>query len=121
MTISPPTAARPAGDEAQRDARVRKAVTRSIEDSGGLDRGQIAAEMTRLLGQGVTENMLNNYSSSAKNPHRFPLGFMAAFCAVTGCDYILWAAATEQQRWLLRGGELLQRPAARPARRRKTA
>jgi hypothetical protein len=74
------------------DARIRDAVKDSIKECS-KSRAAIAEEMSYLLGERVTEQMLNCYTAESKQQHRFPLLFVPAFCVVTGSPELLSIAA----------------------------
>lgn len=77
------------GDESLNDdVLVRATISASIKASS-LSRVQIADAMTQVLGVRVTTKMLNNYSSEAMQPYRFPAAWDRAFCRVTNDDTLL--------------------------------
>ncbi len=47
-------------------------------------RAQLADELSVLVGRPVTEAMLNAYTASSKDGHRWPSAWDRAFCVVTG-------------------------------------
>ena len=65
------------------DSEFRAAVSADIKASP-LSRYQIAARMSDLVGQEITESMFNNWTSEAHEKHRFPCQFIPAFVVATG-------------------------------------
>ena len=63
-------------------AVIRKKLNTAIEASG-KSRASIASEMTELIGEPITENMINKYTRCAER-YRFPAEYLPALCAVTG-------------------------------------
>lgn len=53
-------------------------------NSDGRDRYQLAAEVSKLLGEDISKAMLDAYSSPAREDHRVPHSRLAAIIAVTG-------------------------------------
>lgn len=49
-----------------------------------VSRDIIAGRMTELTGHQITRCMLDSWTSSAKQKHRFPAEFLPAFCAAVG-------------------------------------
>jgi hypothetical protein len=72
----------------------------------GLSRAVVAAKMSDLTGEEISDHMLNACSSESKEGHRFPVQWAAAFCWVTGDDSLLRHMAA------LMGGVLLTGDAA---------
>ncbi len=76
------------------DAKIAKAIALALADCP-IERGQVAAEMTRYLGgERVTVHMLNAYASEAKVDHRITLARFAALVHATE-DYRLLALIPE--------------------------
>jgi hypothetical protein len=65
------------------DSEFRAAVSADIKASP-FSRYQIAARMSELVGQEITESMFNNWTSEAHEKHRFPCQFLPAFVVATG-------------------------------------
>lgn len=57
-----------------------------------LSREQIADEMSRLLGEKVSDNHLANWAAESKNGYRIPLEWAAAFSMVTNDNRVIKAA-----------------------------
>jgi hypothetical protein len=72
----------------------------------GLSRAVVAAKMSDLTGEDISEHMLNACSSESKEGHRFPVQWAAPFCWITGDDGLLRYVA------VLMGGVLLTGDAA---------
>lgn len=66
-----------------RKEAVREALTQAL-DSCPLSREQIASEMSRLTGESLSINHLNNWTSGAKRDWRFPLEYASALLVITG-------------------------------------
>jgi hypothetical protein len=75
------------------DSTVRRLVNEAIRSCPNKSRAQIAEEMSYLLGQRVTEPMLDSYTADSKKENRFPVAFAAAFCHATGDGRVLEAIA----------------------------
>jgi hypothetical protein len=65
------------------DSELRGAISGDIK-ACPLSRYQIAAKMSELVGQEITESMLYNWTAEAHDRHRFPAQFLPAFVVVTG-------------------------------------
>lgn len=78
-----------AGRLCRKDA-VREALTEALA-ACQLSREAVAVEMSRLTGEAVSVNHLNNWCSEAKREWRFPLELATAFCLIT-CDFGLISA-----------------------------
>jgi hypothetical protein len=61
------------------DAFIRGLITEAIARSP-KSRDLIAADMSELSGKKITPRMLDAYTSTSKEQHRFPLAFAPAFC-----------------------------------------
>jgi hypothetical protein len=79
---------------------VRFLLTELIRSSH-KSRSQIAEEMTRLLGERVTERMLNSYTSGAAEKHRWPAQYDIALCEVLE-DFSLLAARVNRAGFRMR-------------------
>jgi len=72
------------------DFELRAAISediRNAREAGSgreLSRAEVAARMTDLQGEEISLAMLNNYTSEAHTPHRFPAQFLPAFVIATG-------------------------------------
>jgi hypothetical protein len=82
---------------------VRFLLTELIRSSH-KSRSQIAEEMTRLLGERVTERMLNSYTSGAAEKHRWPAQYDIALCEVLE-DFSLLAARVNRAGFRMIGPE----------------
>jgi hypothetical protein len=76
-----------------RHEALREALTSALANCP-LSREEFAAEMSRLTGESLSVNHINNWASSAKKDWRFPMEFAAAFCLVAG-DFGLFEAALD--------------------------
>ncbi len=65
------------------DSEFRAAVSFDIKTCP-LSRYQIAARMSELTGQEITDSMINNWTADAHEGHRFPCQFLPAFVLATG-------------------------------------
>lgn len=81
-----------AGMLARKDA-VRESLTQALAGCG-MSREEVAAEMTRLTGESVSRNHIDNWCSDAKREWRFPLEFVTAFCQITGNYALIEAVLT---------------------------
>jgi hypothetical protein len=87
--------------------RLCHALTNAIRQSG-LSRWEIAGRMSHLLGQEVTQYMLNGWTAESKEAHRFPAEFLPAFCSATGSRAPLEMLSTEAGMFCLPGPEALR-------------
>lgn len=71
-----------AGRLCRKDA-VREALTVALA-ACQLSREEVAGEMSRLTGEAVSVNHVNNWCSEAKREWRFPMELATAFCQITG-------------------------------------
>lgn len=69
-------------------ALVRGVVADTIRRSN-KSRGQIAEEMTYLVGREITERMLNGFTADSRDDYRWPGELDRAFCFVTGDNRLL--------------------------------
>jgi hypothetical protein len=65
------------------DSEFRAAVSRDIKGCPS-SHYQIAARMSELVGQEITESMLYSWTAESKDRHRFPCQFLPAFVIATG-------------------------------------
>lgn len=68
------------------DATFSRAVAAALKAAheDGLSRADVARAMSEYLGESVTENMLNNYASQAKEDHKITPARLAALVHATG-------------------------------------
>lgn len=59
----------------------------------GLSRTMVAARMAELTGERITESMLNAMTAESHEGHRFPLQWLPALIAATGCHEVLTSVA----------------------------
>jgi hypothetical protein len=76
-----------------RKEAVREALTVALA-ACPLSRDEVAQELTRLTGEAVSVNHINNWCSEAKREWRFPAELATAFCMITG-DFGLISAILE--------------------------
>ncbi len=81
-----------AGRLGRHDA-IREALTSALA-SCSLRREDFAVEMSRLTGEAISVNHINNWCSGAKTDWRFPMEYAAAFCLIAQ-DFGLFEAALE--------------------------
>lgn len=81
-----------AGRLGRHDA-IREALTSALSRCS-LSREAFAAEMSRLTGESISTNHLNNWAATAKKDYRFPMEYAAAFCLIAQ-DFGLFEAALE--------------------------
>ena len=75
--------------------RTKEAVTEAIRkavQNCPIDREQVAAELSRLVGEEFSLHALNNIISDGKQNRRFPLEFVKALTVITGDLRIIRAA-----------------------------
>ncbi len=77
-----PSNSKRAGSLAKKEG-VREALTEAL-DACPLGREQVALEMSRLTGENISINHVNNWASGAKRDWRFPLEYVAALVVITG-------------------------------------
>lgn len=65
------------------DAEYRAAVSADIK-ACPFSRYQIAARMSELTGQEITESMLNNWTAESHEKHNMPCKFLPVFVVATG-------------------------------------
>jgi hypothetical protein len=73
----------------------------------GLSRARVAFEMSELLGDEVTEHMLNAYASPARPEHTIPIARLRALVKVTGALWLLDTALEGLGVTLLAGQDAL--------------
>ncbi|MBW1778800.1 MAG: hypothetical protein JRJ54_14625 [Deltaproteobacteria bacterium] len=75
-------------DDAQKlniKEKLRQSLNAAIKSSP-LTRGQIADEMTKIVGIPVTKTILYSWTAKSKTGWRIPAEYLPAFCQITG-DY----------------------------------
>lgn len=87
--------------------RLCHALANAIRHSG-LSRWEIAGRMSHLLGQEITQYMLNGWTAESKEAHRFPAEFLPAFCTVTGSRAPLQVLTEAAGMYCLPGPEALR-------------
>lgn len=75
----------------RRHEHVSEALKDALKNCG-LSREIVAEEMSRLTGDQISVNHLNNWTSESKNGWRMPLEYAAALTAVTGDVGVVKAA-----------------------------
>lgn len=114
-----------AGMLARKEA-VREALTLDLAECG-LSREAVASEVSRLTGERISRNHLDNWCSDAKREWRLPLELVTALCAVTGSLRLLRAVldgtdtmlADEETMTLAEYGRILLEDKKRAAKRRE--
>ena len=84
MSISSTSSRTP---EAEPAKTIRLLVDATIVRSG-MSRETIADELAKRVGETVTCEMLNGWTSQSKKRLRFPAAFVPAFCEITGDDQV---------------------------------
>lgn len=64
-------------------AELCAALSQSLKGSP-LSRAEVAARMSDLTGETITESMLNSWTARSHDRHRFPFEYAAAFEVATG-------------------------------------
>lgn len=90
--------------EASPAKTIRRLVDAAIGCSG-MSRVEIADELAKQVGETVTSEMLNGWTSQAKKRLRFPAAFVPAFCEITGDDQLQRFVMGPRLRRLLSLGE----------------
>ena len=75
--------------------RVKEAQHEALKralDRCGLDREEVAKELTRLVGEEISKHTINNWCAEGKTNRRFPLECAKALALITGDDGVLAAA-----------------------------
>lgn len=65
------------------DSQLRNLLSEGLK-SCQLSRWEVAAKMSEGLDVEITKSMLDSWTAESKEGHRFPAGYLAAFCRVTG-------------------------------------
>lgn len=73
--------------------RIAKAISKALKECP-KSRAQIAAEASEILGDTLSENMLNNYAAPSHDGHDISLTRFKAIARVTGQNW-LWEVALE--------------------------
>lgn len=82
-------------------------ISRCISRSN-LSRYQITSQMSELLNQEITVNMLNGWTADSHDQHRFPAVFLPAFCQVVKSYEPIQFLAEKMGLFLLPGEEALR-------------
>lgn len=82
-------------------------ISRCISRSN-LSRYQITSQMSELLNQEITVNMLNGWTADSHDQHRFPAAFLPAFCQVVKSYEPIQFLAEKMGLFLLPGEEALR-------------
>lgn len=107
--------------------RVKEAQHEALKRAlNGLDRDEVAKELTRLVGEEISKHTINNWCSEGKTNRRFPLECAKALVLITGDRGILDAALEPEFRALdedgqacLEYGELVLEDKVRSKRKRQ--
>jgi hypothetical protein len=83
FTFAAPKPAKSEGDLAGLDRVISSAVGRALKEDN-RDRAEIAGQMSSLLGEDVSRNMLNAYASEAREEHAISAHRFLALIAATG-------------------------------------
>lgn len=91
------------------NAKVSQAMSRAIREAGerGMDRYDIARDMSAILGVDVTVNMINAYTSQSRETHTISLVRFKAFARATGCLWLWNVVLQDEGVTLLQGEEAL--------------
>jgi len=74
-------------EQLNQDTALRLLLTKVLR-SCPKSRDEICDEISARLNQHITIHMLNDWTSEAKKPARFPASLVEAFCEVTGNDAV---------------------------------
>jgi hypothetical protein len=97
---------RPAPGELNIGQRLREEITRVLR-ACPVDRIEIAARMSRLIGADITAAQLNCWSAESKQSHRFPAEYIPAFCRATSNNSILRLIAEPADCYVLEESDAL--------------
>jgi hypothetical protein len=86
-----------------------------------VSRDIIAGRMSELTGHTITRCMLDSWTSSAKQKHRFPAEFLPAFCTAVGSDEPLSFLARKSGIFTMPDKDVLRAEMARKIEVRETA
>ncbi len=92
----PPALVKRFAPEITRGASMRSLVARAVSAAmkeADRSRAEIAAQMTDMLGEDITENMLNAYASEAREEHTIPYFRLIALAVVTNDPRLLQIGA----------------------------
>ncbi len=89
------------------DVPLREALNAALK-CASKDRGQIAAEMSRLTGREISKYMLDAYTGDSRQDHNFPFRYAAAFEAATESHMLTQLLAAQRGCKLLVGEEALE-------------
>jgi len=89
------------------DSEFRAAITDDLK-ACPLSRYQVAARMSELVGQEITESMLYTWTADSKEKHRFPCQFLPAFVIATGGRRSFEALSRKSGLFALPGAEALR-------------
>jgi hypothetical protein len=109
--------------------RVKEALHEAVKralNGCGMDREDVARELSRLVGEDISLHALNNWCAEGKTNRRFPLECAKALALITGDTGILDAALgpefealDENGRAVLEYGQLLLEDSMRSKRKRQ--
>lgn len=89
------------------DSELRRLLSAIVRACPGKKRQQICDELSAEVGQNITVYMLNDWTSDAKKPARFPAALVPAFCKITGDDKLQRFLLSDRLLTLVRIGERL--------------
>ena len=72
---------------------VREALSRALEASG-LEREEVAAQLSRLVGEQVSVHTLHSYTAESKGERRLPLEYAGALAVILNDASLVGAALT---------------------------
>ena len=81
----PDTAANIGGANLDLDAKIRSLISEIIHTSP-MKRPEIAERMSALLDRKISVHMIDCFTATCKEQHRFPAAWIEAFCSVTRDD-----------------------------------
>lgn len=96
------------------NARISQAIKQALNEakSRGCDRHDVAERMTNILGVRISKEMIDAYTSQARETHTISLARFKALVRATGCLW-LWNVVLEGEGLtLLQGDEALHAQAA---------
>ena len=109
----------------RRKEAVHEAIKRALNECA-LPREDVAKELSRLVGEDISVNTLNNWCAEGKTNRRFPLECVLAIVTITGDTRIVRAAiepeytiVSEDERACLEYGRMLIEDRKRAQRKRQ--
>lgn len=103
------------------NAKLAQAMSRALDEAreSGRDRHEVASRMSEILGQDVSKNMVDAYTSQARETHTISAVRFKAFVRATGCLWLWGVYLDGEGLTLLMGEEALHAQASLAEKRAK--